>query len=567
MMHDYDICVIGSGAGGGPVALALAEAGYSVVVLEKGPWRREHDFVKDELTCCLREAHLPRPDDEPVMLQRKLDDGRTRIQTSHEAGLNFWTGVDVGGSTNYMSGYFHRLKPVDFHLRSTFGPIEGANVVDWPITYADLEPYYRKVETEIGISGRVVAHPHAEPRSTPDFPHPPLAEHPIATHIDRTCAELGLHPFPTPRAILPAPSGQRQGCSYSGYCGSYGCATGAKGSSRAALLDRAVATGRCTVIPNAMVSRLQSDTRGKVIAVDYHDHQGRLRRLDARLYVVACKAIESARLLLNSPGPKHPHGLANNQRQVGRNLLFAAGGAGSGLLPWTVFAESEQAAARHHGLFINRSLQDWYIIDDPEFGPRQKGGTVEFVHIHPNPVPRASRQIRGPDGRLLWGKPLKRRIERHFRAGRHVKIEAFCDWLPIDDCRVTLDPHRRDKWGLPVARVHLDLHVRNLQVGWYLATRGAEVLKRLGARDVVAFASGKPPTNLVAGTCRFGSDPKTSVLDADCRAHDVENLYVTDGSFMPNAGSAPFTWTIYANAFRVADRIIDRLGGPRGSAG
>ncbi len=104
-------------------------------------------------------------------------------------------------------------------------------------------------------------------------------------------------------------------------------------------------------------------------------------------------------------------------------------------------------------------------------------------------------------------------------------------------------------------------------MGWYLAARGAEVLKRLGARDVVSFASGKPPTNLVAGASRFGSDPQTTVLDADCRAHDVENLYVTDGSFMPDAGNAPVTWTIYANAFQAADRIIDRLGGPRGSAG
>ena len=105
--------------------------------------------------------------------------------------------------------------------------------------------------------------------------------------------------------------------------------------------------------------------------------------------------------------------------------------------------------------------------------------------------------------------------------------------------------------------------MRNLQVGWYLSQKGAEVLKRMGAEDVVAFASGSPPTNLVAGTCRFGRDPARSVLDPDCRAHEVENLFVTDGSFMPTGGSVPYTWTIYANAFRVAERIIDQLGGRR----
>ncbi len=559
MNTDYDICVIGSGAGGGPIAWRLAEAGYSVLVLEKGPWFREADLCKDELACCRRPTYIPDQREEPRVVETEDDDGNWRARSTRRSGWNFWNGTCVGGATNFMSGYFHRLKPVDFHLRSTFGPIEGANVVDWPISYDELEPYYTLVEREVGISGRIQPHPHLEPRSTPNLPYPPLREHRLAAHVDRACHALGLQPFPTPRAILPHPAMGRSGCAYNGgLCGSSGCSTGAKGSSRAALLDRAVTTRRCEIRPHSMVKRLLSGPDGKVSAVEYFDAKGRLQRVDAQIYVVACQAIESARLLLRSPGPRHPHGLANGSGQVGRNLLFAGGGAGSGRLLYRRFSGKEADALREFGTFINRSLQEWYIIDDSQFGPKSKGGTIDFVHRHPAPIARAHHQIEGEHG-LLWGKPLKRRLEQHFREGPYIKIEAFCDWLPVADCFVGLDPTVKDKWGLPVARIRTGQHVQNLRVGWYLAEKGAEVLRKMGAENVVAFAASTPPTNLVAGTCRFGNDPATSVLDHECRAHEAENLFVSDGSFMPTGGSVPYTWTIYANAFRIADAIDRQL--------
>ena len=560
MDHDFDVCIIGSGAGAGPVAYTLAQAGFSVVILEKGKWLSEKDYFKDERSCCLRNSYTPDQRDEPHVVEQEDDDGQWHSQNTYRSGWNFWNGNVVGGSSNFMSGFFHRLKPVDFKLRSSFGAIEGANVVDWPISYDELEPYYTKVEHIVGVSGKAIKHPHAEPRSTKDFPYPPTAEHPVSAMIDKASNELGYHAIPTPRAVLPYAALNRNGCSYSGYCGAYGCATGAKGSSRAALLDQAVATGHCQIRAESMVNKINTNTKGKITSVEYIDNQNKIHHVNAKIYVVACQAIETARLLLNSTGAKHENGLANKNGQVGKNLLFAGGGAGSGRLVYAAFDNKQAKSLHQFGPFVNRALQDWYVINDPDFGAPQKGGTIDFVHLHPNPVVRASRQIRGSNG-LLWGSDLKRKLESHFTDGHYLKIEAFCDWMPNDNCHVSLDKTTKDKWNNPVAKIKVGMHGRNLQVGWYLASKGAEVLKQMGAENVVSFASAYPPTNLIAGGCRFGVDPATSVLDPDCRSHEIENLFVTDGSFMPTGGSVPYTWTIYANSFRVADKIAAQLGG------
>ena len=550
----FDVCIVGSGAGAGPVAYELAKAGFSVVVLEKGNWFTEEDFVKDEQLARHR-VFRSRLEDERHVLEEPTDDGKWSTNTTAQ----FWGGNIVGGASNFMSGYFHRLKPQDFRLVSEFGAIEGANSVDWPISYAEFEPYYAKVEQIVGVSGKVVSHPHLEPRSTVNYPLPPTAEHPIAAKFDLACKSLKLHPFPMARGILSVPFNGRKSCEYSGYCGSYGCHSGAKASSRAALLNDAVATGRCKIVTQAKVYQLNTDDNGEVSSARYFDIKGNSIAISAKLFVVACYAIESARLLLASIGDKHPNGIGNRYDQVGKNLHCCAGGTGHGVFKLDKLAPDVARGLKITGPFFNRALQDWYVIHDKTaFDKPVKGGTLDFVFDPPSPTSVAN-SLKWQQGNLLWGTPLKQRLKANFTQSRDFKFEVFCDWLTNDECYVSLDPDEKDKWGQAVAKVRAGFHPHDLKVAQYLVDKGVEVMKAMGADEAWGNVFTSPTSNLVAGGCRFGNDPKTSVLDKNCRVHDCANLYVSDGSFMPNGGSVTPTLTIYANAFRVADKMIEHL--------
>ncbi|NQY87187.1 MAG: GMC family oxidoreductase [Colwellia sp.] len=563
---DYDLCIVGSGAGASPVAYVMAKAGAKVLVLEKGPWLTEEHFFKDELAISIHDAYNPKLSDEQHVIEEEYqdEDGNSFWQgeATSDSGWSWWNGTVVGGSSNFMSGYFHRLKPIDFRLKTEFGAIEGANVVDWPISYAELEPYYAIVEREVGVSGRVVKHPHQEPRST-DFPYPPINEVPMSSWIDKAATSIGYHALPVPRAILSQPAMGRRSCEYSGYCSSYGCSSGAKGGGRAALLNHAVATGNCTIKPNAKVYKIATDSAGEITGVHYYDGKGRQQSVSATTYVVACQAVETSRLLLASTGEKFPHGLANNSGQVGKNLLFSGGGTGSGDFIYQQLSKQQVKDLKVVGPFINRALQDWYQIDDKAFvgantNGQAKGGTIDFL-FHQNPIARARGTQWGVDDegedKLLWGEELKQSIKQEFTSYKTLRFEVFNDWLPTDDCFVALDDEVTDKWGDPVAKVRIGYHEHDLEVGEYLSLKAEKLLHALGAKNISSSVSGYPATNLMAGGCRFGDDPKTSVLNKNCQAHEVDNLYVTDGSFMPTGGSVPYTFTIYANAFRVAEHI------------
>ena len=550
-MKIYDICIIGSGAGGSPIAYELARAGFDVVVLEKGKWFKEEDFSKDELGVCRRDIYSPRLQDEYHIVNVK-ENGKWMRYDGREYRWSFWNGCIVGGASNFMSGYFHRLKPNDFKLKTIYGEIEGANVADWPITYDELEPYYTKVETVVGVSGQVKRHTFLEPRSTPDFPFPPLKENKFTKRFDTACDSLGFEYIPTPRAILSKPHNHRSDCYYSNFCGSYPCSSGAKGSARAALLQN----GDVEVRTEAFVYRLESD-KTKVHTAYYYNAFNQTEKVHAKIFVVAATPIETSRLLLNSTNKHFPKGLANNNDQVGKNLIFSAGGSGSGVFYHDDLSPKEWMELMEPGVFFNRSIQQWYEYE--ENGKREKGGTIDFLFQHANIIPRVKEQLWDEDGNILWGRTLQDKLQKVVPKQRKLNFEVFNDWLPTNGGFVTIDKNAKDKWNIPVAALYLDPHPHDLQVGEFLARKAKKVLAQMGAKNITSDISAAPPPNLVAGGCRFGDDPHTSVLDRDCRTWELENLYVTDASFMPTGGSVPYTWSIYANSFRIADILKRRL--------
>ncbi len=551
----YDVCIVGSGAGAGPVIYELSKAGFKVMVLEKGPWYRTGDFSKDEMVATRRSVYTPNLKDEPQVIEDLNEYNEWEAKSTYDTGRNFWNGNCVGGSTNFMSGYFSRLKPVDFKLLSTYGEIPGANIADWPISYDDLEPYYEKVERLVGISGKIVPHKFMSPRSTPDYPYPPLAENIVSSWIDEAAGKLNIQSIPQARAILSQQKDERKACYYSNFCGSYGCSSDAKGSSRVALIHDALKTGNCAVMPNAKVFYLETNGNYRIKKAWYYDLFGQKKSIEAKIFVVAAQAVETSRLLLMSRNKEFPDGLANNNGQVGKNLIFSAGGVGGGDFYYDELDAELAKELAKPGVFVNRTIQDFYELRHPKTGKKIKGGTVDFLFEHANPVSKAIREKWDNAGKLRWGTELKQHLYRYFTGIRKLKFEIFVDWLPTDNCFVSLSSKVKDKWGDPVAKIRTGNHPHDLMVGEIIADKSKQILSKMGAHNIYASISGTPPNNLQAGGCRFGNNPQKTVLNKYCQAHEVENLFVTDASFMPTGGSLTFTWTIYANSFRVADYI------------
>ncbi|HEX4384354.1 MAG TPA: GMC family oxidoreductase [Myxococcales bacterium] len=537
-MDLVDAVIVGSGAGGGPVALELARAGAKVVVLEKGRDLRDDELIHDEIRMCRRNFFIPYPRDEPHMM---VYQGSEKAVRSNEA----WTSNVLGGGTVHMSAYFFRLKPVDFHLRSTLGAVPGANLTDWPFGYDSLEPHYARAEREMGVSGKWKTHPFEEPRSA-DYPLPPLAEHPFAEHLDEAAKKLGLHAFPTPRGILSRPYKGRSACSYCALCGSYGCEMGAKASTSASLLPEARKTGACEVRAQCMATEIQTDQHGRAKGVAYLDAKGVAQFQPARCVVVACSAVESARLLLMSRSAKFPNGLANGSGLVGRNLVFSGLSRGHGT--FHVKGRDWMADAAP---FIQRTIQDSYFLKKP-VNDVHKAGTTLFAFAHPNPIFTAERISR--EG-AVWGKALKQKLRDEARDARAVEFENYAEFLPTAGTYVELDPEVKDRFGLPAARIHVSRHPLDRKATGILRQQGLDVLNSLGADSTQVTSNDTEMTVVQGGTCRFGKDPAKSVLNPDCRAHEVPNLYVSDGSFLPGSGGVPLTLTILANAFRVGEKI------------
>jgi choline dehydrogenase-like flavoprotein len=537
----HDAVVIGSGAGGGPLAARLAGAGWKVLLLEKGPWRQREEYSHDEVAATLRDFFVPSFADEPHVLVPSDDPWPRPTQLG-------WIGNSVGGGTVRMGGFFYRFHPDDFRMASLFGEYEA--LADWPYDYDELEAYYTRAEWDCGVSGAGGTNPFEGTRSAP-YPLPPVDTHPLTTCVEQACRRLGWHPFPTPRAIASRAYRGRPACSYCGLCAGFGCHTGAKSSVQETYVAQALATGNCELRPNAMVREVTVDERGEATGCVYLDSEGAEHEVRARVVCVSCSAVETARLLLLSTSPQFPDGLANGTGLVGRHLQFHGFSNGRGRFD---YKNHPRKPLRHPDPFLECSIADHYFLP-PGVSDLPKGGVIRFGLPAAGPIAAAMRAAE-EKGDLLWGSRLERRLQEYFHEYLTIDFEVFHDFVPNDRTFVTLDPEVRDKWGLPVARIHLDVPEHHRRAGRWLVERGLEAFTEMGADAVHAEEIGETTPYLVHGTCRAGKDPARSVLNEHCRSHEVPNLFIVDGSFMPTSGGAAPTLTILANSLRTADHIL-----------
>ncbi|HUY64716.1 MAG TPA: GMC family oxidoreductase [Acidimicrobiales bacterium] len=544
-----DVVVIGSGPGGATAADVLTAAGRSVVIIEKGrnhliditdPDRLLGDFSNDELKFVHRHFLGPDPVTEPRTFRVGPEDGEHSL-----VGEVNSIPSTVGGGGVHADGKVPRFRQEDFALLSTYGPVEGADVADWPVSYDDLEPYYSAAERSIGVAGDAGANPHAAWRSGP-YPMAPGAPMYGATRSARAAEALGLHPYPAPTAANSVPYDGRPACNNCGFCSFFGCPVHAKGDP-VAMLQRALRSGRAELWPETFAARIRTDGR-RATGVEVVQRDGARLTIGARAVVVAAGAVETPRLLLLS-GFDHP--------LIGRHLMVHFQTITLGVMPERLHTERGRAVTHVH--------DDAVVVDgEARQAARQaglpwlRGGMVE--HGGPSlPVMEAKLY---PWGRrhkqLMRSSPMRDHLWALIMQGED---------LAQPTNTVDLDPTVRDARGFPVARLTYRPHRHELAASAHHRARLVAVLGAMGATFTAVVTSPStaaeaaasngglstaPASRHVMGTTRMGTDPATSVVDEVGRLHDIPNVVVADSSvFVTSAGYGP-TLTLVALAARAA---------------
>ena len=527
MTEKVNAVVVGAGAGGGIVAKELAEAGLRVLLLDRGPhWTRSH-VVHDELEG--GELGIP---GSVSRLTPEAEEKNPRAFRYNESspvrvGAIGYNAFAVGGGTVFYGGAAWRFHEPHFRTKSLFGQPEGTSLEDWPISYDDLEPFYEKAEYELGVSGGAEQDPFGPPRKKP-FPLPSLPINPQGQLFKQTAERMGLHPFPPPFAITTADYQNRPACIRCPFCISHICEVNAKSSTAVTVIPKALATGSCILKHGCFSDRIVSDSRGNVIGVTYFDENDRRHFQESDLVIVSANVAESARLLLNSRNQFFPDGLANSSGQVGRNTMGHIG-------------------ANSFGIFEEEIPHNWgpgpsIAINDFIHG--LGGGHIYNFYVH-HPIGFSSLR---PPGAPRWGKAHKKFQQKYFR--RFMQLNSDVQDMPQETNRVEIDPSVRDHWGVPAARITHQFHPLDYEHSDFIAARQREILKEAGAIEVWSREKSRGGVaDHQVGTCRMGDDPKTSVLNRYCQSHDIDNLFVIDGScFVSNPGHNP-SLTIQAIAY------------------
>jgi choline dehydrogenase-like flavoprotein len=501
-----DFAIVGAGAGGATLAAKLAEAGFSVVVFDAGPfWRPLDDFASDELA----QQTLYWTDD-------RITGGADPIALG---GNN--SGRGVGGSTVHFSMISLRFRPEWFESRTRLG-----YGVDWPIAYAELEPYYAEAERSLAVSGPV-RYPWGPPRGPyPYRPHPVNA---AGLVLARGAERLGVKWAATPLATVSAPRGKSPPCVYRGFC-NFGCSTNAKQSALVVWAPRALAAG-AEVRDMAMVLRIETDHGGRATGVHYR-REAEARFQKASNVVVAGYAIETPRLLLNSASALFPEGLANSSGLVGTHLMTHAGPG-----VWARFDEEIRSYKAPPNMAV---CEHWNYVDD---GKDFHGG---YAFMSQGPLPMAWAQLVAT-AKGLWGPALREEMLLYNQTAGLVPV---AETEPRAENRVELADDV-DQYGLRIPRVLFSYSDNDKRLQAHAVRFMTEMLEAAGGRELWTSSD----TSHILGTCRMGDDPATSVVDADGRSWDIPNLWICDGSLFPTAGGVNPSLTIQALACRMGARI------------
>jgi choline dehydrogenase-like flavoprotein len=531
-----DFLVIGAGAAGGVMAKELSTAGFRVVVLEQGPYLTEKDYRHDEIRYTYQPGLTNDTKVQPVTYRRSESEPAKLVKA-------IMYGRQVGGGSVHFTANYWRFHESDFEERTQFGDVPGTGLADWPIKYADLEPYYTKAEYDLGISGLGGANPFEGPRSKP-YPLPPMPVKSSGVLFDRATKKLGLHPYPAPMAILSQPYQGRAACVNCGFCEYFGCEVRAKSSTLVSVIPVAEKTGRCEIRPNSYVRKIETDAHGRTTGAVYFDANRREIFQRAKAVVVCANGAETARLLLISKSKRFPEGLANSSGLVGKYLMWDTGGLAMGLF--------EHPLNEYKGIQVTRVIHDYYRAD-PKRGFYGGAGIDARFNYYP-----ANFALTGmPPDAPKWGAEYKKMLAEYFT--HTMTILSHSSSLPQLGNSISLDPDVKDSWGLPAMRVTFDFHPDDVKTINWAYTKQVEILEAAGATKTWVSGSSVednlPSTHLM-GTCRMGNDPKKSVVDRYNRAHDVPNLLIVDGSSFVTAARQQPTATIQALAYRAADYAI-----------
>lgn len=507
----YDVIIIGTGAGGGTLARKLAPSGKRILMVERG-------------------EYLPREaenwDTRAVFDQKRYQAAETWYDKD-DRPFRPYTHYWVGGNTKVYGAALLRMREDDFGAVRHFGGVSPS----WPITYSELEPYYAQAERWYCVHGRRGDDP-CEPAASSGFPYPALEHEPRIAELAADIRAQGYRPFAIPLGVRLGDEPRGQPPVRVARFDGYPDVTMAKADSQVCAVIPALRRGNVEILTGAYVEQLLTDRTGRVVSGVVVRKEGKSLRLGADIVVLACGAINSAAVLLRSANEQHPRGLANSSDQVGRNYMCHQ----NGLLIAVTEAPNPSVFQKTFG------MTDFYR------GDRESSLPLGVIQLMGKPDPATLEWLRGESLPGVAAEDL---------ASRTIDFFLTAEDLPSPENRITLRPD---------GAIRVAYTLNNTEAYERLRARAQQVLteaERRHGRAAPVFLHSRLGVSGVShqnGTLRFGSDPRTSVLDAECRAHDLDNLYVADGSFFPSSSAVNPSLTIMANAIRVGDRILERLG-------